>query len=1301
VLSTEDFEAYDHLPLPIWVFSVETLRILRANTAALDLTGYDRQALQAATIDFLHPDVDRGKVVDLARQFNGPRADVGTWTIVAKSGVHFTATFTWSKVSFEGADAVVVSARPEISRSANATLHGKTGSPAAYLSSLFNTLPGKMLLLTPKGYRVVAVTSAYARAVGVEHEDILGLCIFDLCCDDPAEIRSDASGNLRASLQRVVSLRSTDVMNLERYPVGRPDGAWRDRPLLSRNKPVLDADGHVVYIVHYIEDMPALSSQRGSADGDVSDPNSVDTVQSSSTRTAFLSLQEREKRLKTAERLLNLGAWEYEFERGALSWSDRVFEIYGVPHDREPPNFDDYVALVHPDDRDQMLATYTHFFESRAPDIVFQHRIVRSDGTTSHIRGVGTRHHVDDRELVIGFVQDITHANLVEEELLRQARRRRLAGRLARLGSWRVDLSPMHLSWDEETAAIHDEPEGFSPTLDQAVAYYIPEHRERIRARFEACAQEGRHFDESLQIVTAKGRRVWVHALGEPVFDASGQVVAVEGAFQDITDLVAVQDEAAELSVRLRGTLEGMSDAFFLLDDDWRFAFVNSQAESLLRRPRNDLLGNIIWEEFPEAAGSIFQEQYADAMDNQKPVRFQAYYPPLAAWFEVSADPTPAGLAVYFRDVTQTRTRDTQLRLLEAAVSRLNDILVITEAEPIDGPEGPRIVYVNDAFERRTGYSREEAIGRTPRILQGPRTERAELDRIRGAMEAWQPIRSELINYTKSGEEFWLELDIVPLADEKGWFTHWIAVERDVTQRKRAELDLQINEERFQLVTKAAGSAIWDWDVASGRQWWSKGLEATFGHQGEQFGSGPAIWRAHIHPEDIERIDAAFENLVSGEDHVLRDQYRFQRADGSWASVEHHAFGIRDAEGKVCRVLGSMTDVTEKTLLEERLRQAQKMESVGQLTGGIAHDFNNLLTIILGASEMLDEELRDLPQIQGLAKMAMEAAERGAELTRRLLVFSRKQPLETKVIDAARAIQAIEVLLRRTFPENIDIEIVRAGGLWKIETDPAQLEAAVLNLSVNARDAMPEGGSLTIEVANAVLDRNYVNTEPDIEAGQYVVIMVTDTGQGMTPEVMSRVFEPFFTTKETGKGTGLGLSMVFGFIKQSGGHVRVYSEPGEGTSFKLYFPRSRAAQTGSVTDRAVRKVSGGTETILVVEDDAALREHVRVQLQGLGYTVLHASTAAEAVEIMNQPHHIDLLFTDVVMPGGMGGRDLASLACSLRPSLRVLFTSGYTENSFAHTGRLYQGAKLLGKPYRREQLFAKIREALEDEASRH
>ncbi|NNU82037.1 PAS domain S-box protein [Halovulum dunhuangense] len=1303
-LSANALDAFDQVLVPVWIFSIESLKILEANQSALDWLGYDLATLRTMTIADLRPEPDRARIIETVRRFEGTRADAGTWTIIDRSGRRFTAHFSWSRVSYKGMAAVVASIRDMtlMSRAEalaanlrvqNDALRRRASLSAEHLSRLVDALPGKMLVVTPGDYRVVAVTDEYAKAVMLDRDALLDRHLFDLFPDDPNEPGSDGVANLENSLRRVEVMRVTDVMNLQRYPVRRPDGSFEERFWLPTNKPVLDADGNVIHIVHRVEDVTALVAESAVTQGN----NRASPRELSEARNAFLALEERETRLRTAEMLLELGAFECDFNDGTFRWSDRAFDIFGVPRDRSAPNFDGYVALVHPDDQQAMLENYRRFIETGAPEIEFQHRIIRADGAVTYVHGMGARHRVDGKEIVIGFVQDITYLREAEEKLRGEAQRRRFASRLVSLGSWRYDIGQATVAWGDGIAAIHDEPEATSPSVEQAISYYIPEHRGLIRERFDACVQKGVSFDEICQIITAKGRKVWVRAIGEPVRDASGRIIAVQGAFQDVSDLINARDAASELSERLRTTLERMSDAFFLLDEDWNFAFMNSRAEELLLRPRDELLGRNFWVEFPEAVGTQFDEQYRRAVSLNCPVRFAEYYAPLEAWLEVAADPTPQGLAVHFRDITLQRARDFQLRLLEAAAARMNDILLITEAEPISGPDGPRIVYVNDAFERRTGFSREEAIGKTPRLLQGPKTERAELDRIRNALSRWQPVRAELTNYTKTGEEIWLELDIVPLADETGWYTHWVAIERDISERRQAEQALNANEERFRLVTKAAGTAIWDWHVADDKQWWSEGLQDIFGHTPDKHNVVPTIWRQNVHVDDVARVDAALDRLVSGEDSILKETYRFRRSDGSWAIVEDRAFALRDGTGSAVRVLGSMTDVTDKTQLEERLRQAQRLEVVGQLTGGVAHDFNNLLTIILGNAELLEEALGGQPALQKLARMSLDAADRGAALTSQLLAFSRRQPLAPKIIDVANLILGMDGLLRRTLPENIDMEIVNASDLWQIEADAAQLESALLNLIVNARDAMPNGGWLTIEATNTVLDNDYIATEPDVRQGQYVVIVVTDTGHGIPHDILGRIFEPFFTTKGVGKGSGLGLSMVYGFVKQSGGHVRVYSEPGEGTAFKLYFPRAQGGPAPMDGDVHRQIIAGGTESILVVEDDPGVRDHVSTQLRGLGYVVLEASSGNEAMDVLRRTPDVDLLLTDVVMPGGMGGRELAEAARGLRPDIRILFTSGYTESSFVHDGRLDPNIILLSKPYRREDLASKVREALEEQ----
>ncbi len=393
-----------------------------------------------------------------------------------------------------------------------------------------------------------------------------------------------------------------------------------------------------------------------------------------------------------------------------------------------------------------------------------------------------------------------------------------------------------------------------------------------------------------------------------------------------------------------------------------------------------------------------------------------------------------------------------------------------------------------------------------------------------------------------------------------------------------------------------------------------------------------------------------------------------------------------------------LREIKERERLSEHLRQAQKMEAVGQLTGGIAHDFNNMLAIVIGSLNLVKRRLArgDTAEIAALMDGALDGAERAAALTNRLLAFSRQQTLMPEPVDANRFISGLSDLLRRTLGQDIQIEIVLAGGLWKTHTDANQLESAILNLCINARDAMPDGGRLTIETLNAHLDEDYAAQHVDVPVGQYVLIAITDTGTGMPPEVIDRAFDPFFTTKGIGKGTGLGLSQVFGFVKQTGGHIKIYSEVGQGATVKLYLPRFLGAETAAppVAPKLGRQAGQASELVLVVEDEERVRAATVGCLRELGYTVRHAEGAAAALRILDSTPAVTLLFTDIVMPE-INGRQLADEALKRRPDLKVLFTTGYTRNAVVHNGVLDPGVHLIGKPFTIDQLAAKVRDVLD------
>ncbi|MBX9650791.1 MAG: PAS domain S-box protein [Xanthobacteraceae bacterium] len=415
------------------------------------------------------------------------------------------------------------------------------------------------------------------------------------------------------------------------------------------------------------------------------------------------------------------------------------------------------------------------------------------------------------------------------------------------------------------------------------------------------------------------------------------------------------------------------------------------------------------------------------------------------------------------------------------------------------------------------------------------------------------------------------------------------------------------------------------------------------------------------------------------------------RKDGHTVKIEVSLTALRRRSGYVVNAF--IRDMTQKIAADEQLRQAQKMEAVGQLTGGVAHDFNNVLTVITGTIEILAEEVSNRPDLVAITKLISGAADRGAELTAHLLAFARKQPLQPRDTDVNRLIVEAAKLMRPTLGEHIEIESMLADSIWAAMVDPGQLSSALLNLAINARDAMPDGGKLTLETRNVILDESYAADNGDVRPGNYVMIAVSDTGVGIPEAIRDRVFDPFFSTKAVGSGTGLGLSMVYGFVKQSDGHIKVYSEEGFGTAFKLYLPQAGLSPEQAATAPLSAELEGGHETILVVEDDPLVRSYVTTQLQSLGYKTLSAANGAEALAIADGGAAFDLLFTDVIMPG-LNGRQLAAAMAQRRPALKVLFTSGYTENAIIHHGRLDSGVLLLAKPYRKLDLARMLRVAL-------
>jgi len=619
-------------------------------------------------------------------------------------------------------------------------------------------------------------------------------------------------------------------------------------------------------------------------------------------------------------------------------------------------------------------------------------------------------------------------------------------------------------------------------------------------------------------------------------------------------------------------------------------------------------------------------------------------------------------------------------RLFGAVVKSSNDAII---TKLLDGS----ITSWNPAAERLFGFAAAEAIGQSINIIVPP-DRRAEVRDIIDRSGRGEHIQHhETSRVCKDGRHVEVSLSISPILSVAGKIIGISETVHDITERKqtRQALDQEIEERRR--IFETSNDLILVTDTSGNFIQVSPSVTAILGYQPSDMIGHSAV--EFIHAEDLEHTRKEMRAARRGQSkRSFETRYVNKEGNavalnwtGTWSEpVQRHFFIGRD--------------LTEKQAAEAQLRHAQRMDAVGQLTGGVAHDFNNILTVITGTIGILREAVADQPQLVTIADLIDEAAERGANLTKHLLAFARKQPLQPLEIDVNALVLESAKLLHPTLGKHIEIAPLLAEDAWTALVDPNQLTTAVLNLALNARDAMPNGGKLAIETGNVVLDESYANMHSELAPGNYVMIAVSDTGSGIPAALLERVFEPFFTTKEVGRGTGLGLSMVFGFVKQSGGHIKIYSEEGHGTSVKIYLPRATGLQQTTAEALVSGTVEGGKETILVVEDDTMVRRYVMTQIESLGYATLEAANASEALRIVDGVPAIDLLFTDVIMPGGMNGRQLVEEALRRRPDLKTLYTSGYTENAIVHHGRLDSGVLLLVKPYRKAELARMIRLAL-------
>jgi two-component system cell cycle sensor histidine kinase/response regulator CckA len=823
-----------------------------------------------------------------------------------------------------------------------------------------------------------------------------------------------------------------------------------------------------------------------------------------------------------------------------------------------------------------------------------------------------------------------------------------------------------------------------------------------LRERDKSALRQERSTGPYEEVYTeADGRQTNWLSSDVPIQPESGSAPYVVSASIDITERKRNESAVRESRNLLRAIIDAVPMTVHVKDTDGRYVLVNADMAAELGQQAESLIGKRADDVFPEAyarqvrereqhlivtgeATPLFEEEYRD--HGGRSSTWLARKVPLRDDHGMVKYIVSVGLDITDRKKAEETVRESQ-SLLRAIIDAVPATVTVKDlkgryvivnayqaqylSRPIEWFEGRSVADVYPADYVRAIEERDRLVAATGETHRFYETDYRGPD---GELSSWIGIRA-------------------PIRDGAGKIRYVVSIGLDITDRRRSELALEQSERRFRHLVESSDVVPYTWDIDSRRFLYvGPQIERMLGVRPEVL-KYQEQWLSMILPEDREvaRQHASSFNEGPRDEYF---EYRVLHSDGRVMWVRD-IIKIETREDGSRVGFGFIFDITESKSREQQLAQAQKMDAVGKLTGGVAHDFNNLLTVILGSLELLELSVGD--DAQGLARirLASEAARRGADLTQRLLAFARQQMLAPRVVNLNECVASMGELLRRTLGESITIRMQLAADLWLVRVDPTWFESAVLNLAVNGRDAMPDGGTLTIETTNQQFDETVSWQGTDIAPGRYVALLVSDTGTGMTPEILARAFDPFFTTKEVGKGTGLGLSMVYGFVKQSGGHVRIYSEVGLGTTVKIHLPAGGSAGEGERLDADnPERAPSGQETILVVEDDDSVRGTIVAMLQSLGYRVLTAADGASGLKAIERHAEIAVLLTDVIMPGKLNGPALAREATKRLPGVRVLYMSGYAENAFGPGGVQGTGSDLLAKPFSKRDLARKIRDIL-------
>lgn len=987
--------------------------------------------------------------------------------------------------------------------------------------------------------------------------------------------------------------------------------------------------------------------------------------------------------------------------------SDRFCAILGIAREALAANPGVVSDFLHPDDKEDFDAKNAQAMTAFNP-FIWEGRIINN----KQIRWVHFESlpRAIDPETVLwtGIVYDITDLKQAEETLRENEERMCLAMQAGNMGIYDLNVKTgVAVVNPEYLQMLGYDPTDLQVTVAQWIEQLHPDDREPVAARYQGYVNgELPDYNVEFRQRTRDGGWKWILSYGRIMErDPDGVPRRMLGVHVDISDRKQAEVSLRQAEQKLRYIVEHSTNLFYMHTTDQVLTYVSPQAWQFFDCAPDDVM--VRWTELltdsPLNRAAVESTQRAiDTGERQPPYNLECIgRKGRKIWVEVNEAPIvengrTVSIVGSLTDITERMNAEEKLL---ASRNLLRSILENVPIRVFWKDTELRYLGCNTAFAHDAGFSHpEELLDKDD--FQMCWREQAELYRAddqRVIASGTPKIGIEEPQTTPDGRTICLRTSKVPLHDAGNTVVGVLGIYEDITQRKQVEESLRESENRLRFALEGSNDGLWDVQMQTGATYISPRSWEILGYQGDEAREYDNVWSDLVHPEDLLLTEERLRQHIEGVTPIFEVEQRLRTKSGGWKWVLARGKVVsRDEGGKPLRITGTHTDLTGQKILQEQLNQAQKMESVGRLAGGVAHDFNNMLCVILGHVEMARKKAAVSPKLLDHLEQIQHAAERSADIVRQLLAFARKQTITPRILNLKESVASMLKILRRLIGEEISLLWHSDEAIWPVKMDPSQMDQILVNLCVNARDAIAGVGRIIIETSNVSVPADFCAGQIGLISGDYVLLTVSDNGCGMDKETSKKIFEPFFTTKEEGQGTGLGLAMVYGIVKQNAGFIAVDSEPGQGTSFKIYLPRFAGKEEQAQVMDSREPVRQGEETVLLVEDEPAILELCKEILEMQGYHVLAAGTPGEAIRIAEEHRgDIHLLITDVVMPE-MNGRELTSKLLSLYPGLKRLFMSGYTADVIAHHGVLDEGIPFIQKPFTLDALAAKAREVLGD-----